>query len=189
MNLIYISIYISILIWAVIPFRQLGKQYFYYFFLNAIVDPIVLFLRIVFHSTSNYLYLPITILILYSVQIKNINKNKLLFSFLFIICSLIGLNNEVLNNIFLIIGIIHLIIFLVFIKDFIIIFVNKDLVNVFLVILSFYEITIITKDFNLLTGITDANIYFAITTIFEILFGLFFCVFRSDDNRLLLQLK
>ena len=190
MNFIYIIAYISILIWAIIPFRQIGNNYFYYFLLFAAIDPIMLFFRIGLHSTTNYFYLPYSYLIWLSIQNGSfIKKYRFLLFVIFILISLVSIDHFVMDKFFLFMGLIHLVIFLKFIKDFIIDFIRNNILNIFLIVLAFYEITIITKNFNILSGITNAHVYFVITTFFEILIGLFFCIFRSDDNRLILQLK
>lgn len=190
MNLAYISFYISIIIWAIIPFRQVGKKYFYYFLLFAILDPIILFVRIELHSTTNYLYLPFSFLILASIQNTDFLKKYRIYIFvLFILISIVSLNNFIMDKFFLFMGIIHLLIFLKFIKNFIISFVKDNTVNIFLILLVFYEITIVAKNFNILSGLTDAHTYFVITSIFEAFIGLFFCIFKSDNPRLLLQFK
>ncbi len=190
MNIFQFILFLSIIIWLIIPFRQIGKKYFYYFLSFALLDPLTEFLRIAFKSSSNYFFVPITCLALISIlNISIIKKYRYQIIVLFVLVCIFNFTKIMSENTFIILCIIHLLIFLKLLKVFSINFVRNKLFDIFLTILIFYEITVILKFLNLLTGFTNADIYFYITTTFEILFGLFFCIFRSDDSRLVLQLK
>jgi len=56
--------------------------------------------------------------------------------------------------------------------------------------LAFYEFTVLLKFFNYLFPLNvDARTYFYITTIFELLVGVFFTTFREDSPKLVYKLK
>ncbi len=190
MNVLYNSIYVSIIIWFIIPFRQLNQRYFYYFLLFALLDPINLGLKELVHMNTNILFIPFSFLALVTVQeVRFIKKYWLIILIIFPFIFVINLNGLSNFDFFILMSLIHFLIFLKLIKDFVVNIVKNNLFDIFLLVLVFYELTVITKFLNLLSGFTDANIYFIITTTFEILIGLFFCIFKSDDNKLLLQLK
>ena len=71
----------------------------------------------------------------------------------------------------------------------IITFEKNRLLNLFVIILIFYEITLIAKFLNNLTGFTNDYYYYVITSIFEIAFGIFFIIFKADNKFLVFQLK
>ena len=89
----------------------------------------------------------------------------------------------------LIITAIHLFILLKFLEHLIINFAHKTNINFFLVVLVLYELTILTKNIEVLTGLTLGYTYFYITGIFEIFIGLFFILFKEGNPKLILQLN
>jgi hypothetical protein len=71
-------------------------------------------------------------------------------------------------------------------KRFIVNYAFEKRVNVFNLILIFYFLTIITKFFNLLTGFADAIAFFIITSIAQVIFGLYFSIVREDKPKIVL---
>ena len=180
----------SIIVWLCIPFRQRHSQYFYYFFILAISDPIVYVFRKFGLIHYTIIYLLLGELLLLSLFRKKELSNKMIY---FLTCFLtIDLAYVIIPGkyvaVFLLI-LVHTLIFFRFIYILVMNISLKNVIQMFTVILVLYEITIITKFINILTNFTDAYIYFIITTIFEIFIGLFFIIFREDNPRLLLQLK
>ncbi len=74
MNLVYIFLGISVIVWSTIPFRHVGKKYFYFFYFLAFSDPLTLLLRTVFHSGSNFLIYPCYYLAFIGLQDKYLVK-------------------------------------------------------------------------------------------------------------------
>ncbi len=74
----------------------------------------------------------------------------------------------------------HLGIFLVFLKEFIVKYVSEKKFSLFLLFLFVYELTVVLKLFNILVGYADATAFFIITSIAQIIFGLFFSIHRED---------
>ncbi len=195
MNTLYYLVYFSIIIWAFVPLRQFRKKYFFYFLALVSSDIVTLGARLIFHSDTNFFYAPFTFLALISLQdTKFIKKYLLVIIVIFLVVCIISLNNNVtgipeIQMLAISVSIIHFFILLKFLKELIISFVKDNLIDIFLVALLFYEITLITKDLNYLTGFTNDYVYYVITSIFEITFGLFFIIFKSDDKRLIFRLK
>lgn len=187
--LFYIDTF-SIILWIIIPFIQFKKKYFFYFFILAFMDIATLFLRLVLHSSSNYFYFPFSFLLFFSIQdLLFIKKYQKIIIILFILICFMNFNNFIENRTFFLISLVHFVILIKLLKDFIISFVKYNLFNIFILSLIFYEITLLTKFLNLLIGFSNADIYFIITSLFETFIGLFFCIFKSDNPRLLLQFK
>ena len=169
------------------PFRQFRKKYFFYFLAWVSADIVTLPARLVFHSGTNFFYAPFSFLALVALQdIIFIKKYWVVILIVFSVICIISLNNNVTG---ISVSIIHFFILLIFLKELIITFVKNNLVSIFIIILIFYEITVVVKYLNLLTGFTNDYIYYIMTTLFEIIFALFFIIFKSDDKRLIFQLK
>ncbi len=187
MKIIYFLAYFSVFVWAIVPFRQYKGKYFLYFLSWVSADIATVPARLIFHSGTNFFYAPFSFLALIALQdIKFIKKYWVVITILFLGVCYINLNNNMMGTF---VSIIHFFILLIFLKELIMTFVTKNLVKIFLIILIFYEIMTVAKFLNYLTGFTNAYIYFIITSIFEITFGLFFIIFKSDDKRLIFQLK
>ena len=190
MNIFYYVTIFSIFLWLLVPLRQVRRKYFYFFLFVSLTDLFTLALRILFRSPSNFFILPFFFLALISIQdIDFIKKNLLLFILLFIFILFYDIFITINKYQILLLVCLQLLIILKIAKDFFVKFMQDNQFDIFVIVLFFFEILEITKFLNLLIGFTHAYIYFYITTAFEILIGLFFCIFRSDDQRLVLQLK
>ena len=196
MNIFDQLIYIGVVVWAIIPLRQYKQKYFLYFLFIAYADVITVFARFFFHSRTNFFFPTFSFLALCSLlDYKTIKKHGIILILLFFITCLIGLD----NNTFGIAGyrmmatsvsIIHSFILFIFLRLFVTTFYKKqNPFNIFLLILIFSEIMYVVKFLNYLTGFTNDYLYFNLTTSFGILFGIFFIIFKSDDSRLVFQLK
>ena len=75
-----------------------------------------------------------------------------------------------------------LVILFVFLRWLITSYVDKKKLNIFYLMLVFYILTVILKFFNLLIGFADASAFFIITSIAQIIFGLFFSIAREDES-------
>lgn len=77
---------------------------------------------------------------------------------------------------------IQFLIFATTLKKFIVKYAFDKKIDVFLLVLNFYIITIITKFLYLLVGFSDANAFFVITSIAQIIFGFFFSIVRENNS-------
>ena len=189
MKLLYHFIYYSaIAIWIFPPLRQIKSKYFY-FFLFLILSEIFAY---IFHK----LFITNTIVIYsvfsYLLVISLFNSNTVKKNIYYLIAALIILvlsssYIKPLNDIYLIFF--QALMFVIILKNIILHFISNRIINVFQLVLAFYVLTLITKFLNLFTGTADAYTYFIITSTFEILFGLFFSIFKADNSRLVLQFK
>lgn len=188
--MLYYIIPFTIIIWIIIPFRQFRGRYFFYFLFLALMDPLTLFLRIFLNSNSNYFYIPLSYLAFVSLfDFSIIKKARSIFIIIFLIVCISNFSDYMADRFFFYMSLIHIMILLYFIKEFMVSFLKSKIFNVFILLLIFYELTIVTKNLNLIAGFTDAQIYHFISSIFEILIGLFFCFFKTDNRRFILQFK
>jgi hypothetical protein len=75
---------------------------------------------------------------------------------------------------------------LIILKNLITNFVSAGKLSLFHLVFLFYQFTTIAKFSNLLTGFADATAFFILTGIAQILFGLFFSIYREDKSGLVI---
>ncbi|MDR3627517.1 MAG: hypothetical protein P4L45_11820 [Ignavibacteriaceae bacterium] len=145
--------------------------------------------RLIFHSRTNIFYVIFGVLCVIAVQWKGAAK---LYKFLLaglLITSLVlefyGLNYK---QEYFLINLPDFLLLFIFLKNFILKLVNDREIDVFLIFLTFYELTLITKSYDLITSLMSGTTYFFITTLFEIFFGVFFCIYKESDVRLKIKL-
>ena len=188
MSLSNIVLYFSILVWSTIPFRHAGKKYFYFFYFYALLDPLTLYLRILFHSGSNFFFIPIHFIMLISLFEKRlIIKYKSPLITILVILSLINFKINLLSFL-LLLSLINLLILLKFFKEIISPSnINKG-INIFLVFLFLNMITEILQYLGDYMGYLNGYFYFYLSLAFETLLGLFFWIFKEDNPKLLIKL-
>jgi hypothetical protein len=194
----------SMIIWLFPPFKNYRKKYFWYFVLLAAGDPLSFVVRIIARDNLitvyyqiacfmmmmsvfskeqiiKYKYIwPEAFLILLSPTIFNVIKYGLILKGNIVqIISMHQLNMNGVLSYFSII-LLHIIIFFVFLKEFIVNYVSERKFSLFLLVLFTYELTVIFKLFNILVGYADATAFFFITSIAQIIFGLFFSIHREN---------
>ena len=188
MNPLYILIYLSAFIWAAVPFRQYGKRYFYYFYFSIIVDYLTIFIRLIFHSRSNFFLISCSILALIFVQEYSfIKKHKLILSFILLLISIVYFILN-LNEYLILFGFIHALIVFTLIKDFVKIFISAKTINLFMAIMILDESITIFKYLGVISGSSNNYFYFYASAAFEILIAFFFWI-KEDNPRLQVKIK
>jgi hypothetical protein len=191
MNFILIGI-ISLIffIWLIVPIRQKNEKYFLFFLALISGDIATAIARLIFHSHTNIFYTISMLMCIIFVQKRNISKK---FKILILILCIVSLSIELYGinykEEFILQCFFNFLLFFNFIQNFIIKFVMEKIINIFLGFLVLYELTVITKYFGLITGFANARSYFIITSIFESLIGIFFCIFKERDTQILIKLK
>ncbi|MBM4171054.1 MAG: hypothetical protein FJ214_04200 [Ignavibacteria bacterium] len=189
MNIVEISkilFFSSIAVWLLPPFKQFGTKVFFYFLLLALTDPIVLLTSTLFKINLPIEYnISVSYLLVISLLDKKvINEQKYIlifgFLFIFIVFFLPTTNTQK----YIVLLAIQLLILAIFIKTFAVSYVFDKKILIFYLMLIFYQLTIISKFFNVLIGFADATAFFIITSIAQIFFGLFFSIYREDNARL-----
>jgi hypothetical protein len=183
--------YTGFIIWFLIPLRQFRTRFFSFFLLIGIADLIgVFYLLYIDHATNLLVYILIATLALISLQEKtDIKKYYLYYIFAILIIVGIYLQNPVMITGTLLMIFLHILIILTLLKDFLNDFFNIRSLSVFMAVMIFYEITLLTKFGSILTGDANNYIYYMITSVMQILLGLFFLIFKYDYKRLILQLR
>jgi hypothetical protein len=183
--------YISTIVWLVPAIRNYKKSLFYFFFLTAIHDPFFLLARVSFDYTLDASFTVFIIYLMTVFLIKQPGKNKrtlIHIGFAAIITILLWLFFNQNVKLFLIVAQVILMLLLI-IKKFAEYSIENKAYNIFYILVIFYFLTLILKFLTIFIGTEYATEYFIITTIFQILFGLFFSVFREDDPRLFVKLE
>ncbi len=187
-NAVYV---ILMFLWIFPALRQYGNKFFYFFLILAMADPISLFSKSVFNYNINVPFFFFTsYLLLISIQTKEtiIKKRKLIIIVLILVISSLFMNFPInLYNGGMII--IYILIFFQFFVIFVKTNVEEKAVDIFLVILMFYALTSILKLTNLFFGLSNAIAYFYLTTIFQLLIGLYFSIFKADNPKNLIKIN
>jgi len=175
--------------WAMPMVRQANSSLFFYFYTIALADPIVILLTyfrvlnsneiLTFFATLNF------------VALKNLVVNKKLFYTsisvltLFFIFVLFTTPNYflyliIVNKFF------NLIVFLLYTLRFVAATSN---LNIFHLMLLFYEATLITKIIVMINYTETAFVYFVVTSLFQVLIAIWFTIFKEDNPKLHLNLR
>lgn len=184
-----ILLYTSIVIWLIPPIRQYGNVFFSFFLILALLDPIALLFRYLFLSTIPFeFYIFANFLLLISIVDRSKIKSNVFFFiaigfFLLVIILFANFSN---NQSIIILLSFQFLILSVVLKKFIVNYAFDKSINVFQLMLIFYFLTNITKFFNVLTGFADATAFFIITTIAQIIFGLYFSIVRENKPQVVL---
>lgn len=177
---------ISEIIWILPILRQSKTKWFIFFLVLGILDPLTHLLRFVFIYNGNLQYILGTLLLylsLYAVMGKKPKESDYLFvALLLITWFLIPVK-------LMIILIIHLFIFYKILSFTIIEAHSNDRLNVPLLVLIFYELSILIKFLPYLIKIPASDIPFFFMLFFEMGVALFFTFFRIDNPRLLINFR
>lgn len=185
MNILSVSkflYFLSIIIWLFPPFRQYRGKYFLFFLILALMDPVALGYGFIFRQNFPIQISTIFVffLLISLVPRDFFRKYYPVFASLFlvlVILTLFALNHT--QNY----GVIILIncgIFLIILKDFITSYARRGNLSLFYFFFIFYELTLIMKLLNVILGFADATAFYVLTSITQIIFGIFFTIYRED---------
>lgn len=170
----------SMIIWLIPPVRNLSTKYFFYFFILAIEDPLVVFVLSKFHLVHNLLLPFFTLLLLYSLVDK---KSKKLVMMTFVVFFILVLTFDVsfqiamLSNVLL-----HFFILGIIISDFLSYFDNHQSINFFLLLLISYEFIGISKNLLWLLDLTKGIVIFYSGAFFQIFLGITFTIWNVNNS-------
>lgn len=188
MKIALVITYLSVFFWLFPPFRQYKERFFIYFLIMAIMDPINLLYVQVLGGKNLIVFTIGSILLFYSINFSlNILKKFWYVNVLFI--ALIILFFLYIPNLRLLIILLHLLIFIKFFKIGVITLHKYNSVNIFLLALIFYELSIIINELVFLSNYNIKVIFFYTTIFFQILIAIFFTIFKEDNPRLNIKLK
>jgi len=179
--------YISIFFWLFPPFRQYKGRYFYYFLILALSDPLALIVVSLIGILPLFIHAIAGLLLLYSFDSIEYLKKYLLANMVFILAFFLFL--FLLDNLLYLILALHLLILYRFIRLSLLNTFSKNELNIFLLVLVFYEISIVVKTIVFVSGTNLGIIFFYLTLSFQILFAIFFTIFREGSSFLKLKFK
>lgn len=179
-------VYLSEIAWLLPAIRQAKTKWFLWFLVLAILDPLTSLILSVF-SWNGILQYDIGSIVgyfsLYIVEGKKFKESDYLLLVLFIITLFL------ISDGFLYLLIIHLFIFYKLISLTIIDVHFKEQLNISLLVLVFYELSILIKFLSYIGQIPISSAPFYLTLFFEVMIAIYFAVFRIDNPRLLISLN
>ncbi len=182
MNSFLIIYYIGFIVWLIPPFRQYRGNYFPFFLILALTDPIALTLNKVFNINPTVVFFIASFLLLVSVSYTKSTFINILFISIGLLILLIGL--LFMDLFWILIGVIILNLFIIIIltKNTLLLAANEYNLNIFMTVLIIYEISIVIKLIFFLPQMNYRIDYFYLTTAFQILFGIYFSIFTENDR-------
>ena len=180
-----IIVYISTFFWLFPPFRQYKGRYFYYFLILALSDPLAIIGVSLIGIPYHFIHSVAGLLLLYSFDSIEYVKKYMLANMIFVLAFFLFL--FLLDNLLYLILTLHLLILYRFLRLSLLNTFSKNELNIFLLVLVFYEISAIV---NLIVFISKTNlgfVFYYLTLSFQILVAIFFTVFREDSS--ILKLK
>ncbi len=181
MDIRYIIVYSSIVVWLLPPFRQYRGNYFS-FFLVLGLEGLSTILFSYLHISLLKVYNIMNIIVLFSlINFTSIKKYWYLF---FLSLAIILLINHTSDNKLIVFTIIltHLIIFYIFLKDTAINYNKNGSLSIGYFIILLYEITAILKFCLALSNIRTGIIFFYLTTAFESFIAIFFTIYKLEES-------
>lgn len=182
MTIPYILFFISVLIWLFPPVRQYRTEYFLFFLILAIADPVGALLNIFLAVKPIHENLVITFLLIIALVDTERLKKRWIFvflSFLILMTAMIFLPFKSMYGIKILLSSIVLFIIL---KNALLYFNQKQTINLFFLVLILYEITIIIKFIYTASRTHTGTVYFYTTSFFEFFIGIFFSFFNKNNS-------
>ncbi len=180
--------YLSIFFWLLPPIRQYKERFFIYFLITALMDPMQLIAVHFFHTHNYYVHPIASVFLLYSINLSSDNLKKYwYFHMLFVAAFILGL--FLLQNHIQLILFLHFLILIKFLKIAFVSLHKFNIINVFLFMLVFYELSVVINQLVFLSNYEIKVIFFYTTLFFQILIAIFFTIFKEDNPSLKITLK
>lgn len=185
MDLNIIFIRISNLVWIFPVIRQYKNQYFYFFLFLSVFDILTAIFRNIFGISSNITYVVQVLFLVFALQEVNKLKKYLVYKIAFallIIVITLSINNRFFE--IYVIGFFQFIIFYYILLHFFRNNIQKQTLTLFYVVLVLFQVLNVFKFINIVALNYTGYFYSTITTVFQILTGLFFSFVRPDTPKL-----
>lgn len=176
--------YLSLIIWVLIPIRQFGTRFFLFFLILGLLDLTAFVLLIIFKINFELIYLVGTSLLLYPLLIGLKNVYRFGIASILVVAAFIIFYYTNINPI-LFQMVIHLVILIYFLKVLILYYGLNRKVLFFHFFLLAYEFSLLLKFFVYWHELNLGLIYFYLTTIFQILIGIFFLFINEKNSPLI----
>lgn len=181
MHIIQIIAYSSIIIWLLIPLRQIRTRFFLFFLVLALFDPIAFIWGKFLHSPIAIPYILGTAILPYTILFEVRKEIKL-----FIISALI-LSAAIFlfffkNEVSILQIVVHLIIFIYFLKIMIVNYSEQRSLMLFHLLILAYEFSLLLKFFVIYRGLEVGIAYYYLTTSFQSVIGILFLLFSERNS-------
>lgn len=186
MSLVNVFLIVSSLVWFLPLYKQRNTLYWNYFLVLAITDPLVFIIRTLVKVNSSYLCLFFIVLMISSIQEKkNIISITIIGIIFTVLLKFLFYQPEFIN----LIVVIYILILLCAIALKLVIYLKKNLLNLFLSLLLFYNIINLSKFLEVLFNKDFGMISFYLGYTFQIIFGILFSFININTINLNLNFK
>lgn len=181
--------YASSIVWLLPIFRQYKSNFFYFFLILGLMDPLtILFVSVLGLVPQGLIFSVGSLILFFSIDnsIQRLLEQWIINSLLTVVCFLMIFYLPTLE---ILVALIHMLILFKFIKI-IVVQMHKDSeFNFFYLVLIFYELSLII---NLVVhfSVTETSVtLFYATVFFQMLVAIFFTIFREDSPLLTIRTK
>ena len=182
MQLIKTIILISTVIWLLPPIRQYKKEYFYFFLILALMDPLQIILKLFVVIYPFRLYAIFVMFLIFSVlKIKHSKKTVLIMAAAAAVNVFLSFGMS-FNVLLIYLMLEHLTILIIILKNAITLFFDKSVITLFHMVLILYMLTLVLKYLVVIIDLKTGGPYFYITSTFEILIGVFFIIYNEINS-------
>lgn len=179
--------YVSIIVWIFPIIRQYNTRLFYFFLILGLSDPLNLFLVSILKIKPGIIHCVAAILLFYSLGLTE--RLKLKISFTDILAAVLFMFAVFFADLLYLTLALHLLILARVFQMLIIPLHNKSVLNIFYLVLIFYEITLVVNLFTLIRGgVSGLSLYY-ITIIFQLLIAIFFSIFKENDPPIMIKIS
>lgn len=178
-------VYFNIIMWLLPPLKQFKGGYFFYFVILALTDPLtnILFKALNFNPFN--IYIPSSAaLLLVSLYYTNLHSKKILMIYLtsFVMLYALMMTHGDIKLKILIIIFMHINICIIFIHRFYQKYFDRNILYVYLLVLIFYEFTVVMKMFVFLFDINTGVIFVYGMNILEVFICFYFIFFNFKNG-------
>ncbi len=182
MTIPYILFITSVLIWLFPPFRQRKTEYFLYFLILAIADPLSVLIYFTLSIKIVQVNFLITFFLILSLcDFKMLKRNWIIVILIFFIL-LAAVSDFQLKAIQGIKIFLSLIVLFIILKNTLLYFNKNQTISLFFLVFIMYQITIIIKYIFVFSGTKTGVVYFYTTTFFEYFIGIYFSLFNIRNS-------
>lgn len=179
--------YLSIFIWLLPPIRQYKTQYFTFFLILALADPVIYSIYLIFGIQALKFY-PIIIFLLI-ISFSKIKKHFLWIASSIVILILTYIFNNDPSKLFILCIILLTVVLSQIINKLIQILIQKRLLNLFLSLLLFYTLINELKFIAIALNLSHGSISYYLATFTQIFFGITFSFITITTKNLPISSK
>ena len=179
---------ISIILWVLPLFKQYKTEYFLFFLILSLTDPVKTTLGLLFHLISNRFSWVVALLLLSSL-IKNLKLRKILL-WVSLGAFVISISFKLDSNIMLKIALaIHIIILSKIIEIFFNRILSSQSLNLFLSLLLFYELIYVFKYLAAVLSLESGSVSWIIGSVSQFIFAILFAFININTKEFSLKRK